>query len=170
MNALPSFEPPQQHPRRRKTTVSQQSHINSAASHTATPERSPAQYFKTAPKSTRLKVNPAYAHRRQGLEAVTKLVTYSTLSVFGLITLVNSIGYNWSQRNKLQHLSTELQDTKVRTEKVNNNFSRAFAPESQTSMMQENSYKIAPDRLQIFLVNPSSDRDRSKPPQVKPQS
>ena len=168
MNALPSFEPPRQHPQRRKTTVSQQAHLGQSAN-TATPDRSPSRQFKTA-KSTRIKINPAYAHRRQGLEVVTKLVTYSTLSVLGAIALVNSIGYNWSQRDKLQHLTTELQDTKVRTEKVKNNFSRSFAPESQTTMMQENSYKIAPDRIQIFLVNPNSNHPQPKSPQANPHS
>ncbi|WP_373542940.1 hypothetical protein [Chamaesiphon sp.] len=170
MNALPSFEPPQQHPHRRKTTISPQPHLGQpAAAHTATPDRSPAQQSKTAAK-IRVKINPTYAHRRQGLEVVTKLVTYSTLSIFGAITLVNSIGYSWSQWHKLQHLTTELQNTKVRTEKVKYNFSRSFAPESQTKMMQENSYKIAPDRLQIFLVNPNPNHPQPQPPQVKPHS
>lgn len=169
MNALPSVEPPQQRPHRRKTTVSQRSHSSQPAANAATSDRSPSRQFRTA-KPTRAKLNPAYAHRRQGLEIVTKLVTYSTLSVLGAIALVNSIGYNWSQRDKLQHLNTELQDTKVRTEKVKNNFSRSFAPESQTTMMQENSYKIAPDRLQIFLVNPNPNQPQPKsaPPKSHP--
>ena len=169
MNALPSFEPPQQQPQRRKTTASQQPHLAQPAANTAASDRSPSRQFKTA-KSTRVKINPAYAHRRQGLEVVTKLVTYSTLSVFGAIALVNSIGYNWSQRDKLQHLTTELQDTKVRTEKVKTNFSRSFAPESQTTMMQENSYKIAPDRLQIFLVNPNPNQPTPKSAPPNPHS
>jgi hypothetical protein len=169
MNALPSFEPPQQQPQRRKTTASPQPYLAQPAASAAAPDRSPSRQFKTA-KSNRVKINPAYAHRRQGLEVVTKLVTYSTLSVFGAIALVNSIGYNWSQRDKLQHLTTELQDTKVRTEKVKHNFSRSFAPESQTTMMQENSYKIAPDRLQIFLVNPNSNHPQPKPLQPQPRS
>ena len=101
----------------------------------------------------RIKSNLAYAHRRQGAEVVTKLITYSGLSIFGIVTLVNSIGHNWSQQSKLQHLETELQDAKIRAEKVNNNFSRSFDPQAQKNVMQENTYKVAPDRLQIFLVN-----------------
>lgn len=112
-----------------------------------------------------VKLNPAYAHRRQGLEAIAKLVTYSTLSVFGMVTLANSIGYNWSQRSKLQHLETELQEAKIRTEKVHGNFSRSFAPETQKDVMAENSYKIAPDRLQIFLVNSNTNSNPSTPTQ-----
>ena len=98
----------------------------------------------------------AYAHRRLGLEAATKLVTYSTLSVFGAIALVSAIGYNYSQRNKLQHLEAALQDAKIRTEQVDNNFIRAFDPQAQASVMQENSYKVAPDRLQIYLTTPTA--------------
>jgi len=115
-----------------------------------------------APKSTctphhRVKSHHlAYAHRRQGLEAVTKLVTYSTLSIFGAVALVGAIGYSYSQRGKLQHLETELQAAKIRTEQVNSNFIRSFDPQAQATVMQENSYKVAPDRLQIFLVDPHS--------------
>ena len=171
MNALPSFEP-QQHPSQRH-----QANVGQQPLETAVPTSPPSRFsfreasptrpqrFNSAAKSTRLKSNPAYAHRRQGLEVVTKLVTYSTLSIFGLVTLVNSIGYNWSQRNKLQHITIELQDAQVRTEKVKSNFSRSFAPESQAGMMQENSYKVAPDRLQIFLVNPNPARPQPNPAQ-----
>ncbi len=159
MNALPSFDPPQHPPQRRKSTVLQQPLELAAKPKSSLPNLPP----RSSSKATRVKANPAYAHRRQGLEVVTKLVTYSTLSVFGIITLVNSIGYNWSQQQKLQHLETELQGAKVRTEKINSNFTRAFAPESQQNMMQENSYKIAPNRLEVYLVNPNSNRPVPNP-------
>ncbi|MCY7335889.1 MAG: hypothetical protein LH613_06690 [Chamaesiphon sp.] len=158
MNALPSFDPPQHPPQRRKSPVLQQP-LELAAK----PKSSPLNPQPRSSATARVKANPAYAHRRQGLEVVTKLVTYSTLSVFGIITLVNSIGYNWSQQQKLQHLETELKGAKVRTEKINSNFTRAFAPESQQNMMQENSYKIAPDRLEVYLVNPNSNRPVPNP-------
>ncbi|WP_310414550.1 hypothetical protein [Chamaesiphon sp. OTE_8_metabat_110] len=147
MSALPSFEPPQQRSRRISSKV-----VRSPLK-TATVE-----IPKSAPTAPRkqLKPNPAYAHRRQGLEAATKLVTYSTLSVFGAIALFGSIGYNYSQRNKLQHLETALQAAKIRTEQVDSNFIRAFDPQAQVSVMQENSYKVAPDRLQIYLVAPTA--------------
>jgi len=160
MNALPSFDPPPYPPQPRKSSVLQQ-----PLELTAAPKSSPLnlQPRSTSRATARVKANPVYAHRRQGLEVVTKLVTYSILSVFGIITLVNSIGYNWSQQQKLQHLETELQGAKVRTEKVNSNFTRTFAPESQQNMMQENSYKIAPDRLEVYLVNPNSNRPVPNP-------
>ena len=81
--------------------------------------------------------------------------------LFGIITLVNSIGYNYVQRSKLQHIETEVQDAKIRADKVNAKFTRSFDPQAQSSIMQENSYKVAPDRLPIFLVNPESDRSSS---------
>jgi hypothetical protein len=98
--------------------------------------------------------NPAYAHRRQGLEVSVKLITYSALSVFGMVTLVNLVGYNWSQQSKLQHLETELKDAKARTQKINTSFNRSFDLQSQPSVMQENSYKIDPDTLPIVVVRP----------------
>lgn len=142
MNAQPSFDPPQQLPQRRK------SQLQSLGTTKTAPTVSPR-------KRSRVRSNPAYAHRRQGLEVITKLVTYSTLSLFGMANLVNLISYNWSQQHKLQHLKTEVQDLKIRVNKINSSFSRSFDPQSQQNAIQENSYKVAPDRRQIFLVNPA---------------
>jgi hypothetical protein len=154
MNALPSFDPPKRHSPSRKSSRARSTQMgtstldpNITKVHTTTTIRSPRERSK-----------PTYAHRRQGLEVATKLVTYSTLSIFGMITLVNSIGYHYVQRSKLQHIETEVQDAKIRADKVNNNFTRSFDPHSQASVMQENSYKVAPDRLPIFLVNSETDR------------
>ena len=145
MNAQPSFDPPQQLPQRRKSRSSQ---LQSLATTQLAPTASPR-------KRSRMRSNPAYAHRRQGLEVITKLLTYSTLSMFGMSNLVNLINYNWSQQHKLQHLKTEVQDLKVRVNKINHSFSRSFDPQSQQNAIQENSYKVAPDRRQIFLVSPA---------------
>ncbi len=143
MNALPSFDPPKpSQPRKSRAGRSQRTAVESQKSPPSVPRQ-------------RMRSN-AYAHRRQGLEAITKLVTYSTLSIVGVAALVGSIGYNYSQRGKLQHLEAELQDAKIRTEHINSNFIRSFDPQAQASVMQENSYKVAPDRLQIFLVDPNA--------------
>lgn len=171
MNALSPIDPPQHPSRSVKSRVrqppdaassqpvtAQNQHIDRPGAH---PEG--FSFGETAPMP--VKLNPAYIHRRLGLEAIAKLVTYSTLSVFGMVTLANSIGYNWSQRSKLQHLETELQEAKLRTEKIHGNFSRSFAPEAQKELMEENSYKIAPDRLQIFPIDSNSNSNRSTPPQ-----
>jgi hypothetical protein len=146
MSALHSFPPP--HPRSRSAK------FLSASPAVGTLTVAPNPALQSTPR-TRVSANPAYAHRRQGLEVVTKLVTYSTLSIFGMITLVNSIAYGYSQRTKLQELAVEVQSTKVRAQKVNTNFIHAFDPQAKMNVMQENSYKVAPDQLQIFLVDPA---------------
>ncbi len=154
MNAQPSFEPSTYPPQRQTASTSRQLNRSSGTSI----GRSSA---GSAPrKRARIKSNPAHAHRRQGLESVLKLATYSALSVFGAVTLVNLIGYNWSQQGKLQHLETELKDAKQRTEKINHNFGRSFDPQAQKSVMEENSYKIAPDRRQIVLITPQVNISR----------
>jgi hypothetical protein len=148
MNAQHSFEPPEQNIQRRKSATSHQlDRFQDVPLGRSRKGLSPR-------KRSRAKVNPAYAHRRQGLEAGMKLMTYSALSVFGVVTLVNSIGYNWAQQGKLQHLKTEVQDAKIRTEKINSNFSRSFDPQAQRSVMEDNSYKITPNRRQIVLMEP----------------
>jgi hypothetical protein len=151
MNAQPSFDPPEYSPRRRISVTSQQSNQQQSGGTTQTTTVSSSR------KRLRTRSHPAYAHRRQGLEATVKLVTCSALSVFGIVTLVNLIENNWSNQEKLHYLKTAVQDAKIRTEKVNTNFSRSFDPHAQQNMMEDHSYKIAPDRRQIVLVSPRVD-------------
>ena len=148
MNAQHSFEPPEYSVQRRRSSASQQ--LNPVQGDTLSRNRTGA----SPRKRSRAKVYPVHVHRRQGLEAGVKLMTYSALSVFGIVTLVNSIGYIWAQQGKLQHLKTEVQDAKIRTERINDNFSRSFDPQTQRSVMEENSYKVAPNRRQIVLIDP----------------
>jgi hypothetical protein len=159
MNALPSFEPPKHRQQPRKSLVSQRSLSTAPVTQSSPPVSTP---------SARVKSNPTYAYRRQGLEVGIKLVAYSALSILGIVTLVNSIGYNWAQHDKFQQLSTELKQAQARTEKVNQSFSRSFDPQLQRIGMAENSYKVAPERRQIFIVNPtptqSGSIDRTESP------
>jgi hypothetical protein len=151
MNAQPSFEPSEYLPQPQISSPAHQ--LDQSQGNAVGRNRT-----ESAPrKRARIKSNPVHAHRRQGLESVVKVATYSALSVFGVVTLVNLIGYNWSQQGKLQHLETELKDAKLRTEKINHNFGRSFDPQAQKSVMEENSYKIAPDRRQIVLITPRVD-------------
>ena len=153
MNAQPSFDPP-----KHRSPSRTSSRVRSVQIGTSTLEPS---ISTPTVKSTRVRSKPTYAHRRQGLEVATKLITYSTLSIFGAIALVNSIGYNNMQRSKLQHIKTEVQNAKIRADKVNANFTRSFDPQAQSNVMQENSHKVAPDRLPIFLVDSKKDRSSS---------
>jgi hypothetical protein len=153
MSALPSFEPLEDRSPAQPLRRSRQSRSSSKSGRFDRPTPAIAQASQRKP---RVKSNPAYAHRRQGLEVGVKLVTYSCLSLFGIVTLVNSLGYNWTQHSKLAHLATELADARVRTAKVNRNFARSFDPQLEQTVMEENSYKVAPDRLQIVIANPSN--------------
>ena len=155
MRALPSFDPLEHSPQRQKSRgLRQPSSLPRTTSKNSSSQRK------------RAKLNPVYAYRRQGLEVFAKLVTYSTLSIFGIVTLVNLVRYNYSLQSKLPYLETQLQDTKIRNEKIDSNFSRSFDPRSQTAVMQENTYKIAPDRLQVILISPN-DRPAQKIPLQK---
>jgi hypothetical protein len=142
MNALPSFNPP---PQSRKSRRRQSKTATTVSSRRDARVKSQS--------------NPAYAHRRQGLEAAVRLATYSALSIFGMVTLVNLLSYNWSQQPKLQHIETELKDAKARTQATNNSFNRSFDLRSQKSVMQENSYKFAADRSPIIIVTPEKTPD-----------
>jgi hypothetical protein len=129
MNALPSFDPQEQFPQ---------------------PPR------KVPRRKSRVKSDRANSYRRQRAEALTKLATYSVLSVFGAVTLGNLVAYNCSQQAKFQYLETELNEAKTRSEKIGGDFNRIFDPYSQTNVTQENSFKVAKDQLQVVVVNTST--------------
>lgn len=126
MNALPSFNPQEQFPQ---------------------PPR------KVPRRKSRVKSARANSYRRQRAEVLTKLATYSVLSVFGAVTLGNLVAYNSSQQAKFQYLESELNEAKARSEKIGGDFNRIFDPYSQTNAIQENSFKIAKDQLQVVVVN-----------------
>jgi hypothetical protein len=134
MNAQPSFQPQRPQPQPPQKTARQRSHR-----------------AKSKSPSTQV-----YAYRRQGVEVLTKIVTYSTLSIFGIVTLVRLVSYNCEQHGKLQHLDTALKDSQSRTEKVAAKFNRAFDPQSKTRLMESNSYKVAPERRPIVIVSPTA--------------
>jgi hypothetical protein len=148
MNAQPSFEPSEYLP---QPQISSTTHQLGRTQRNLVGRNNAG---STPRKLTRIKSNPVHAHRRQGLESVLKVAIYSALSVFGVVTLINLIGYNWSQQGKLQHLETEVKDAKLRTEKINHNFGRSFDPQAQKNVLEENTYKIDPDRRPIVLVPP----------------
>jgi hypothetical protein len=167
MNALHTLDLPRPSRRSRRSSAFRQptnsthsTPVNvelSGAAATATGKGSDRQRRSISSRQLKqIKINRVYAHRQQGLEVVTKLFTYTALSVVGAVTLVNLFSYNYAQHQKLQHLETELQDAKIRTQKVNHNLNRSFDSQAQKSVMQENTYKVAPDRLQIFLVDPAT--------------
>jgi hypothetical protein len=128
MNALPSFDPQEQFPQ---------------------PPR------KVPRRKSRVKSDRANSYRRQRAEALTKLATYSVLSIFGAVTLGNLIAYNCSQQAKFQSLENELNDARARSEKIGGDFNRTFDPYSQTNVAQENGFKISKDQLQVVVVNSS---------------
>jgi hypothetical protein len=167
MNALPILDLPKPSRRSRRSSAFQQpsnsthsTPVNIKLSDATVTDASRGSDQQQQSISSRqvkhVKANRVYAHRQQGLEVVTKLITYTALSVVGAVTLVNLFSYNYAQHQKLQHLETELQDAKIRTQKATSNLNRSFDPEAQKSVMQENTYKVAPDRLQIFLVDPAT--------------
>lgn len=140
MSALPSFEPSQRQ---------SQQIVRSAPADIATPTRS------TPRRSSRANRHRIFAQRRQGVEVSIKLVTYSLLSLAGVVTLVNILSYNWTQQSKLQDLNIAVQDARIRTAKVNSEFNRSFDPALEKSVMEENSYKVAADRIDIVIAKPA---------------
>ncbi len=138
MNALPSFNPPPQSPQPPQTTRKQS-------------RRTSQNSINRRKSRAKSQSNSAYIHRRQGLEALVKLITYSTLSVLGIGTLVNLLSYNWKQQPKLEQVSIQVKDAKVRSGKIQTSFSQSFDPKAQEHVVEKNSYKTVPNRLPIII-------------------
>jgi cell division protein FtsL len=83
----------------------------------------------------------------------TKLTVYLLLSILGITSLINLVLYSMNQQNKLYHLRSEVKDAKQRIATKNSDFQYSFDPRVTKSLMEENSYRVAKDKLPIVPYN-----------------
>jgi hypothetical protein len=83
----------------------------------------------------------------------TKLVVYLLLSILGITSLTNLVAYSMNQQSKLYHLRSEVKDAKQRLATKNADFQYSFDPRVSKSLMEENSYRVAKDKLPIVPYN-----------------
>jgi hypothetical protein len=83
----------------------------------------------------------------------TKLVVYLLFSILGVTSLTNLVLYSMNQQNKLYHLRSEVKDAKQRIATKNADFQYSFDPRVTKSLMEENSYRVAKDKLPIVPYN-----------------
>jgi hypothetical protein len=98
-------------------------------------------------------VKTAVSQQQRLFASSTKLVVYSLLSILGITSLTHLVDYSMDQQNKLYHLRSEVKDAKQRQAAKNSDFQYSFDPRVNKSLMEENSYRIAKDKLPIIPFN-----------------
>jgi hypothetical protein len=110
--------------------------------------------YDTATTHPRRISSKATVSQQQRLFAAsTKLVVYLLLSILGITSLTNLVLYSMNQQNKLYHLRSEVKDAKQRLATKNADFQYSFDPRVTKSLMEENSYRVAKDKLPIVPFN-----------------
>jgi hypothetical protein len=110
--------------------------------------------YDTAKARPRRIASKATVSQQQRLFASsTKLAVYLLLSILGITSLTNLVLYSMNQQNKLYHLRSEVKDAKQRIATKNADFQYSFDPRVTKSLMEENSYRVAKDKLPIVPFN-----------------
>jgi hypothetical protein len=110
-------------------------------------------YDTTTARPRRISAKATVSQQQQLFAASTKLVIYLLLSILGITSLTNLVLYSMNQQGKLYHLRSEVKDAKQRLATKNADFQYSFDPRVTKSLMEENSYRVAKDKLPIIPYN-----------------
>ena len=110
-------------------------------------------YDNAPTRPRRISSKATVAKQQQLFASSTKLVVYLLLSILGITSLTNLVLYSMNQQNKLYHLRSEVKDAKQRLATKNADFQYSFDPRVTKSLMEENSYRVAKDKLPLVPYN-----------------
>ncbi len=110
-------------------------------------------YDTTTTRPRRITAKATVSQQQRLFASSTKLVVYLLLSILGITSLTNLVLYSTNQQNKLYHLRSEVKDAKQRIATKNADFQYSFDPRVTKSLMEENSYRVAKDKLPIVPYN-----------------
>lgn len=110
--------------------------------------------LESHPREARRKLRQSRLHPYQErvTEITLKLTINLVISIASLSALLQLLPSHQAGQEKLQEIQTEVQGTKRRVSKLQAEFTRFFAPQKTKSIMQEQSYRMDPTRLQIFWL------------------
>jgi cell division protein FtsL len=109
--------------------------------------------YDTTTRPRRITSKATVSQQQRLFASSTKLVVYLLLSILGITSLTNLVIYSMNQQNKLYHLRSEVKDAKQRIATKNADFQYSFDPRVTKSLMEENSYRVAKDKLPIVPYN-----------------
>lgn len=121
------------------------------------PSRPPLQ-----PEETRRVASRPRRYRRRrpyrvmALETTAKLTANVVLSAVAIAGLVKLLPYQLSQQEKLQEINSEVQQTEARVKRLRTDFNRYFDPQQATTIMREQSNRVAPGQRPVILHDKST--------------
>jgi hypothetical protein len=115
-------------------------------------------YDTTTTRPRRIPTRAASQQQRL-FASSSKLVVYLLLSILGITSLTNLVLYSMNQQSKLYHLRSEVKDAKQRLTSKSADFQYSFDPRVTKSLMEENSYRVAKDKLPIVPYNAEEVRN-----------
>lgn len=90
--------------------------------------------------------------RERALEATVKLVVNLGLAVAAISGLVRLLPLYQSVQERSRVMQTEVERTEERVNRWQRDFHRAFDPKQAKTVMQEESYRVDPQRRPIVLI------------------
>lgn len=92
-------------------------------------------------------------HRWVATEITLKLAINGTLSMIAVVSLLNLIPYQLSQKARLREVRVEVQETERRVSQLRGDFRHNFDPHKINKVMQEQSPRLQPTQRRIFWKN-----------------
>lgn len=86
------------------------------------------------------------------LETVVKLGVNSVISVAAIAALSNLIPYLVSHQAKLREIRTQVRETELQVNQLQDKFSRSFDPSQAGSVMQEQSARVNPNQRRVVWI------------------
>ncbi|MGK7905545.1 MAG: hypothetical protein AB4352_29895 [Hormoscilla sp.] len=107
---------------------------------------------KHSGRKERVGQNSMRGQRNRALEATAKLGVSLVLAVAAVSGLVRLLPLYQSVRERSRVMQTEVKRTEERVNRWQREFNRAFDPGQAKTVMQEESYRVAPQRRPIVLI------------------
>jgi hypothetical protein len=104
----------------------------------------------------RQKRHRARSHQAIAAEAVVKILVHSSLSIASVVAMFKLMPYQQVQLDKLQEIRLRVQETETRVNQLSQEFNRNFDARQTKSLMQEQSYRVDPNRRRVFFLNNSA--------------
>jgi hypothetical protein len=106
-----------------------------------------------SPRSRRVRAQkPArQPHRMLAAEAVIKLGVNALISTAAITALTQLVPYSTSQQAKLKEIQSEVKTADTRVSRLKSEFSRYFDPNEASTIVKEQTNRVAPDERKVVL-------------------
>jgi cell division protein FtsL len=92
-----------------------------------------------------------HLYRAIAAETTVKLAVNAVLSVVAVSAVITLLPYQQSRQQDLQDIRAEVNHVETRVNRLQGELQRLMAPEQATSIMEEHSYRVDPNKVQIVI-------------------